>query len=83
MGDPAGDFEVALGQAADGVGRQDQRDRVPEDVDVRVVVHVLSVLAHLVHEGQRGAEVVELVRRGNRRLVDLSAMPVGTLEGAA
>src|SRR3954447_20538756 len=53
-------LEVALGEAALGVGRERVGHLVPRDRDVRVVVHLLRRRRDAVHEVDRPLEVVEL-----------------------
>src|SRR3954447_21691751 len=59
-------LEVALGEAALGVGRERERHLVPGDRDVRVVVHLLGRGRDAVHEVDRALEVVELELAGDR-----------------
>src|SRR5207249_4559682 len=58
--DPRRKLEVALGDPALRVRGERDRDLVPGDRQVRVVVHLLGGLGDPVHEVDRPPEVVEL-----------------------
>src|SRR6476620_11817181 len=73
-GDPVGELDVELGQAALGVGRQRPARRAPPDVDVGVVVHLLGLQGRLVDQPDPGGEVRGL--EGGRDAGALTA-PVG------
>src|SRR5215213_11530293 len=56
-----GEYEVALGEAADGVGVDFEARVAPAEGDVRVVAFRLGHRADAVDEGERVGEVRELV----------------------
>src|SRR3954468_9080631 len=67
-------LEVAVREAALGVGRERHVDRVPRDAQVRVVVHFLGRLGDAVHEVDRPLEVVELEAPRDRVSVALPSV---------
>src|SRR4051812_18781129 len=70
-------LEVAVREAAFGVGRQRHVDRVPRDRQVGVVVHLLGGRRDLVHEVDRPLEVVELEAPLDRGSVALPVVQLG------
>src|SRR3989338_302729 len=67
-------YEVVLGQAADGVGGQLYVYLVVEDVNIGMVILLISYLGHLVHESHRLFEILEF--KMSRDLL-LAYLPVG------
>src|SRR4051794_1088428 len=73
--DLPGQLEVVLREPALGVGGDRDRDLVPRDLEVRVVVHLLGDWGQPVDEVHRALEVVEL-----EHLPDLVALARPTVE---
>src|SRR4249920_934681 len=69
-------LEVVVGEAALGMGGENQRHLVPTNVDVWMVVHQLGLMPDLIHKVQGRNEVGQLKRRGNRRLIAFGTTPV-------
>src|SRR5919106_5961088 len=76
-GDATGQLEVVLSQAALGVRGDRDRDLVPRDREVGVMVHVLGIRSQPVDEVHGPLEVVELELPADRVAVPFPAVQPG------
>src|SRR6266545_5054036 len=79
--DPVGEFDVVLGRPALRVGDEGELEIPPADVDVRMVVHLLGDLGHLVDDPDGSGKIFGLDRATQGLGVSRPGVEVAKLSG--